>query len=144
MDPNQTLQVLEKEKALLEEFLHLSEQQLLMLDTENLDAVESLLDERMKVMSELTELEASIGNWIDHLRQLPSVEPETHRDLRWLNEDIVELANRVMEIDQKTCRRLEAIKERTHSELREVNQGARALSQYGSSYYLPPALDLEA
>lgn len=144
MDPNRVLSALEKEKELLVEFLDLSEQQLHMLESEDIDAVEALLEERMKLMSDLTEIESSLGNWIEQVRLQPVIDHETHRDLRWLNDDIVALANRVMEVDQKTCSRLETIKHRTTSDLRDLNHGARAISRYGDSFYLPPQMDLEA
>ena len=113
MDSNEILKALEKERALLEDFICLSEEQLLLLEDENIDAVNSLLEKRADLMMELTAIEATLGTWISQIRTDPAVTPEMMREFRAVNDEIVSMANHIMEIDDQTHARLDMIKERT-------------------------------
>ncbi len=134
MHPAQVLKTLERERALLEDFICLSQEQLLLLEEENLDAVNSLLQRRADLMIELTAIEATLGTWISQIRTDPTVTAEMMRELRAVNDEIVSMANHIVEIDEQTHARLDAIKERTRTELQEVDRGARALHQYADVY----------
>src|SRR2546426_10636126 len=113
MDSNQILKALERERALLEDFICLSEEQLLLLEDENIDAVNSLLEKRADLMIELTAIEATLGTWISQIRTDPAVTPEMMREFRAVNDEIVSMANHIMEIDDQTHARLDMIKDRT-------------------------------
>ena len=51
-------------------------------------------------------------------------------ELRSLNDDIVQLANQVVDIDEQSHWRLDLIKTRTSAELQTLNKGSRALKGY--------------
>ena len=69
MDSRQILKALERERQLLEDFICLSEEQLLLLEDENIDAVHSLLERRADLMMEMTAIEATLGTWISQIRR---------------------------------------------------------------------------
>ncbi|HLQ75870.1 MAG TPA: flagellar export chaperone FlgN [Terriglobia bacterium] len=130
MNATQILNALERERMLLREFRTLSEQQLMLLETEDMDAVNQLLDQRGDLMLELSAVEATLGTWIDQIRTDPAVTNEVLGELRSLNDDIVQLANQVVDIDEQSHWRLDLIKTRTSSELQTLNKGSRALKGY--------------
>lgn len=135
---------LERERQLLGEFRSLSEQQLELLADENIDGVESLLGHRAELMVELTAIESTLGTWITQIRHDPSVTTETMKELRGLNDEIVDLAKEVVAIDAETHWRLDLIRDRTKTELRDINSGARAMSGYEATLQIPqPGIDFE-
>jgi hypothetical protein len=134
MDSVQILKALERERQLLEDFMCLSEEQLLLLEAENIEAVNSLLQRRADLMMELTAIEATLGTWISQIRMDPSVTPEMMRELRAVNDEIVSMANHIVEIDEQTHERLDMIKQRTRRELQELDKGGRALQLYAQTY----------
>ena len=144
MNSKQILNSLERERELLEEFRSISEQQLCLLDDENIDGVESLLGRRADLMVELTAIESTLGTWISQIRDDPSVTAETMQELRFVNDEIVEMAKEVVTIDAETHWRLDLIRDQTQSELKEVNSSLQMLAQYGGSLQQDqPRLDLE-
>ena len=130
MNATQILNALERERMLLREFRTLSEQQLMLLETEDMEAVNQLLDQRGDLMLELSAVEATLGTWIEQIRTDPAVSNEVLSELRSLNDDIVQLANQVVDIDEQSHWRLDLIKTRTSSELQSLNKGSRALKGY--------------
>ena len=144
MNSLEILTTLERERSLLEEFRSLSEQQLKLLEDENIDGVENLLGYRGELMVELTAIEATLGTWISQIRHDPSVTKETMHELRMLNDEIVQLAKEVVAIDAETHWRLDLIRERTRDELKEINTGVQALTQYEATLGLDPELDFDA
>jgi FlgN protein len=142
MDSVKVLQALERERQLLEEFLCLSEEQLILLEDENIDAVNSLLEKRSDLMIELTAIEATLGTWISQIRTDPSVTPAMMRELRAINDEIVSMANHIVEIDEQTHERLDIIKEKASRELQELNRAGRALHLYAEAYR-PGGLNLK-
>ena len=134
MDPVQVLKALERERELLEDFICLSQEQLLLLNDENLDAVNSLLAKRADLMIELTAIEATLGTWITQIRTDPTASADMMRELRAVNNEIVSMANHIVEIDEQTHARLDEIKERSRRELQETDRGARALNGYADAY----------
>jgi hypothetical protein len=133
MNSVEILRALERERALLEDFICLSEEQLLLLADENIDAVNSLLQRRADLMIELTAIEATLGTWISQIRSDPSVTPEMMRELRAVNDEIVSMANHIVEIDEQTHARLDAIKEKARMELQEIDRGEKALHLYAEA-----------
>ena len=142
MDSVKVLQALERERQLLEEFICLSEEQLILLEDENIDAVNSLLEKRADLMIELTAIEATLGTWISQIRTDPSVTPAMMRELRAINDEIVSMANHIVEIDEQTHERLDIIKQKASRELQELNRGGRALHLYAEAYR-PSGLNLK-
>jgi hypothetical protein len=134
MDSVTVLKALERERRLLEDFICLSEEQLLLLEDENIEAVNSLLQRRADLMMELTAIEATLGTWISQIRTDPSVTPEMMRELRSVNDEIVSMANHIVEIDEQTHNRLDMIKQRTCRELQELDKGSKALRVYADMY----------
>ena len=134
MDSVQILKALERERELLEDFICLSEEQLLSLEDENLDAVNSLLQNRADLMIELTAIEATLGTWISQIRTDPSITSEMMLELRAVNDEIVSMANHIVEIDEQTHARLDMIKQKSRSELQEINRGGQALHLYAEAY----------
>ena len=138
MNATQILNALERERTLLREFRSLSEQQLQLLESENMEAVNQLLDQRGDLMLELTAVEATLGTWIDQIRTDPSISNAVLGELRSINDDIVQLANQVVEIDEQSHWRLDLIKTRAGSELQTLNKGTRALKGYERGYGIGP------
>jgi len=141
VNATQILNALERERTLLREFRSLSEQQLQLLESENMEAVNQLLDQRGDLMLELTAVEATLGTWIDQIRMDPTISNAVLGELRSINEDIVQLANQVVEIDEQSHWRLDLIKTRASSELQTLNKGTRALKGYERGYGIGPNME---
>lgn len=129
MDSAKVLTALERERQLLEDFICLSEEQLVLLEDENIEGVNSLLQRRADLMMELTAIEATLGTWISQIRTDPSVTADMMRELRAVNDDIVNMANHIVDIDEQTHARLDMIKQKA-GELQELNRAGRALQIY--------------
>lgn len=144
MNSDQILISLERERELLEEFRSISEEQLHLLNDENIDGVESLLGRRADLMVELTAIESTLGTWITQIRDDPSVTTEMMRELKSVNDEIVEMAKEVVAIDAETHWRLDLIRQQAQDELRDVNSSLQMLTQYGGNLdRARPRLDLE-
>ena len=144
MDSVQVLKALERERELLEDFICLSEEQLLLLEDENIDAVNTLLQRRADLMVEMTAIEATLGTWISQIRSDPSVTPQMMRELRAVNDEIVSMANHIVEIDEQTHTRLDMIKQRNRAELQELDRGGRAIHLYADAYRPQDGFNLKA
>jgi len=134
MDSTEIVNALTRERELLEDFICLSEEQLLLLADEDLDSFDTLLQRRSDLMMELTAIEGTLGTWITQIRSDPSVTPEIMEELRAINDEIVRMANHIVEIDEQAHARLDLIKQRTHAELRTVDKGKRPLRGYSTGY----------
>jgi hypothetical protein len=134
MNSVQVLDALEQERQLLEDFISLSEEQLRLLEDENIEAVDALLQRRADLTMGLTAIEATLGTWISQIRTDTSVTPELMHELRSVNDEIVSLANHIVEIDEQTHERLDMIKKKASRELQELNRGGRALQLYADAY----------
>ena len=141
MDSAQILKALERERELLEDFICLSEEQLLLLEDENIEAVNSLLQRRADLMLEMTAIETTLGTWISQIRSDPSVTADMMRELRAMNDEIVSMANHIVEIDEQTHTRLDEIKQRNRSELQNLDQGRQALRLYADRYDRPKEIN---
>src|SRR5437868_4962750 len=140
MDSVQILKALERERELLEDFICLSEEQLLLLEDENIDAVDSLLERRADLMMEMTAIEATLGTWITQIRTDPSVTPQMIKELRAVNDEIVSMANHIVEIDEQTHAQLDLIKYRTKTKAQNLHRGGQALPLYADAYKPPKNL----
>jgi TolA-binding protein len=143
MHSAQILKALERERQLLEDFICLSEEQLLLLEAENIEGVNSLLKRRAELMMELTAIEATLGTWIWQIRTDASVTPDMMRELRSVNDEIVSMANHIVEIDEQTHERLELIKQRAQRQLQQLDRGGRALQVYAQACTIEPSLHKE-
>src|SRR6059058_2405240 len=100
MTSAQILDALEREKELLEDFICLSEEQLLLLADEDLDGFDALLQRRASLMRELTAIEATLSRWICQIRTHPAVSAEVMDQMRTVNDEIVRMANHIVRIDE--------------------------------------------
>ena len=123
MDSAIVLQALEKERMLLEEFIYLSEDQVLFMEDRNFEAM-SLFERRADLMVELTAIEATLGTWIDQIRLDPSITAAMMDELRAVSAEIVTMANHIVEIDERTHARLDMLKQRARTKLQEIEQSA--------------------
>jgi len=142
VDVKEVLNALERERQLLREFHDLSSQQLTLLDDENLDDMGKLLDARSDLMLELTAIETTLGTWITQIRNDPKVTTELLRELRVINDEIVHLANEIVELDEQTHWRLDLIKQKAADELRGLNRSNDMLSGYSVTLRIQPNLEL--
>ena len=107
----QTLDALEREKALLENFIGLSGEQLLLLRDEDLSDFHTLLLRRERLMLVLTEMKQTLTVRIKAIRTKPLVTPLTVEQMKSIKEqinsisdEIVRAATDVVEIDQQLSR----------------------------------------
>ena len=133
MNSLEVLEALERERQLLEDFICLSEEQLMLLADENIAAVDALLQRRADLTMGLTAIEATLGTWISQIRTDPSVSPELLHELRAVNEEIVSMANHIIDIDEQTHERLDMIKQKAQRELQNLDRGGRALHLYADA-----------
>ena len=135
MDSIQILAALERERKLLEDFICLSEEQLLLLEDENVEAVNSLLQRRADLMVELTAIESTLGTWIMQIRNDPTVSSGMLRELRTVNDEIVQMANHIVEIDEQTHAKLDAIKQRARTQIQNrTRDPERCISTHRRTY----------
>ena len=134
---------LTRERELLEDFICLSEEQLLLLADEDLDGFDTLLQRRADLMMELTAIEGTLGTWINQIKSDPAVTPEMMNELRSINDEIVRMANHIVEIDEQAHARLDLIKQRTHSQLQNIDKGRQTLRGYSTGYTKKPRLGLK-
>src|SRR5438309_3320796 len=142
VEVSQVLNALERERELLQEFYVLSSQQLALLDDENLDDMGKLLDARSDLMLELTAIEATLGTWITQVRNDSKVTSEVLRELRIVNDEIVHLANEIMELDEQTHWRLDLIKQKAADELSGMNRTQNMFEGYSLTLRIEPNFEL--
>jgi hypothetical protein len=138
VDIGQVLNALECQRELLREFYDLSSQQLALLDDEDLDGIGKLLDARSDLMLEITAIETTLGTWITQLRTERKITNEVLLELRLINDEIVHLANEIVELDEQAHWRLDLIKQRSAEELRSLNRSSNALSGYYATLRIQP------
>jgi hypothetical protein len=138
VEVTQVLNALERERELLREFYVLSNQQLALLDDENLDDMGKLLDARSDLMLELTAIETTLGTWIIQLRNESKITAEVMKELRMMNDEIVRLANEIVDLDEQTHWRLDLIKQKAAGELKGLNRSQNALSSYSMTLRIEP------
>jgi hypothetical protein len=144
VDVNQVLSALERERELLREFYDLSSRQLALLDDENLDDMGRLLDARSDLMLELTAIETTLGTWITQLRNDSKITSEVLHELRLMNDEIVHLANEIVELDEQTHWRLDLIKQKAAEELQGINRSRPALAAYTHTVRIEPNFKLNS
>jgi len=122
MDSAIVLKVLERERALLQEFMYLSQDQVLFMEDRNVEAM-SLFEHRADLMIELTAIDATLDTWINQIRTDPAVTPEMMYELRTVSDEIVSMANHIIEIDEQIHACLDVLKERARTKLQEIEPG---------------------
>jgi hypothetical protein len=125
MDSAEILKALERERELLEDFIRLSEEQLLSIEPKKLNTVDSLLAKRANLMMELMAIEATLATWIGQFRSDPSISSEVMHELRSANHEIVSIANHIIDIDEQTNAHLDALKYAWQAELQGMNRRRR-------------------
>jgi hypothetical protein len=140
---SQVLSALERERELLREFHDLSNQQLALLDDEDLDGIGKLLDARADLMLELTAIETTLGTWITQLRNDRKITTDVLHELRLINDEIVNLANEIVELDEQAHWRLDLIKQKSGQELRTMNRSQNMLAGYAATLRIQPNLKLK-
>ena len=68
--------------------------------------------------------------WISQIRTDPSVTAEMMKELRAVNDEIVSMANHIVEIDEQTHTRLDMLKDRTRREMSDIDRGRPSLHLY--------------
>jgi hypothetical protein len=134
MNSAQILNALEREKELLEDFICLSEEQLLLLADEDLEGFDTLLQRRGSLMKELTAIEGTLSRWISHIRIDTTVSREMMTQMRSVNDEIVRMANHIVRIDEVAHARLDIIKHKASAELRRIERRRGVFGQYASRY----------
>ena len=71
-------------------------------------------------MMELTAIEATLGTWITQIRTDPAVTAEMIHELRTINDEIVSMANHIVEIDEQTHERLDMINQKSRRGVPEM------------------------
>jgi hypothetical protein len=89
-------------------------------------------------MLELTAIETTLGTWITQLRNDSKITGEVLRELRIVNDEIVRLANEIVELDEQTHWRLDLIKQKTADELKTTHRSQNALSSYSMTLRIEP------
>jgi hypothetical protein len=130
VEVTQILNALEREQELLREFYVLSTQQLALLDHENLDDmgkfdIGKLLDTRSDLMLELTAIETTLETWISQLRNESKITSDVFKELCMVNDEIVRLANEILELDEQMQWRLDLIKQKASEQLHGLNRCRR-------------------
>jgi hypothetical protein len=113
VDAFQVLKALEHEQKLLREFCNLSERQRALFNGENRDILSALLLQRSDLMLELSAVDATLGTWIDQIQGDFRVSSEIITQLGIINDDIVQLATQIVEIDEEAQCRLGWVRERS-------------------------------
>jgi len=134
VDVSQVLDALEREWELLREFRELSSQQLALLDDESAEDMNKLLDTRSDLMLELTAIETTLGTWITQLRNESMITGEVVQELRLINDEIVQLANQLVELDEQAHRR----KQKAADEFLRVNRSNEELPAYSVTLRIRP------
>jgi hypothetical protein len=97
-----------------------------------------LLDARSDLMLKLTAIETTLGTWITQLRNESKITGEVLQELRLINDEIVQLANEIVELDEQTHWRLDLIKQKTADDLRQVNRSNQMLTTYSATLRIQP------
>jgi hypothetical protein len=138
MNAAQILDTLMKERALLEDFICLSGEQLLLLEDEDLTGFDGLLQRRADLMIELTTVENTLGKWINRIQHDQSVTPGMMEEFRAINDEIVSMANHIVAIDEEAHARLDRIKQQTHKQIQSVDKRRRDLRGTTTTATPPP------
>jgi histidine ammonia-lyase len=93
-------------------------------------------------MLELTAIETTLGTWIGQIRNDSTVTTDVLRELRCTNDDIVRLANEIVELDDQAHWQLDLIREQSARELCEVNRGYGAMTGYGATLHVSLEMDI--
>ena len=137
MTTTRMLEALEQEKALLEDFICLSEEQVLFLKDENLDGFDALLHKRAHLMMDLSIIEVKLAQWIQSIYHDPSVAPATLEQMRRMNDEIVRMANHIIQIDEHAQREFDDIKKRTRAEIVDFNKARPSRTTPSFEYPIP-------
>jgi len=100
MDLNQAFSLLRKEKELLAQALDLAECQLELLESGRIEDFDVLLSLRATPMTQLAGIETNFGEEMPEIGNTLSANEAS--EFQELNTQIITMANRIIEIDQKS------------------------------------------
>jgi len=75
----------------------------MLLQNENVPVINSLLQQRDDLMTELASIEAMLGTWISEIRRDRVVTAERMGQLNVVKDEIVGMANHILRIDEQAC-----------------------------------------
>jgi hypothetical protein len=101
MDSKRVVTALRREKKLLEQVLHLAECQLELVQTGRLEDLELLLSLRAEPMRELAMSEVNVLAEMPHFEHDRTLTPREIEELHCLNLQIINLADRIVGIDER-------------------------------------------
>jgi hypothetical protein len=99
MNFNQAVSVLNREKELLTQVVDLAECQLELIESGRLEDLEVLLSLRAKPMAQLSDIEIEFGDEMPQGRN--NLSANENYEFEELNNQIITMANRIIEIDEK-------------------------------------------
>jgi hypothetical protein len=99
MDASHILEALQEQKDLLEHFIGLSKQHLLLWEDEDLTEHGAVLETRADLMSALREMSEAVSIRIRQIHADPRT-GATSDEVRQLNEEIIAAATHIMDIDE--------------------------------------------
>jgi len=141
VDISQILDALERERELLREFREISGQHLVLLYDENVRGMSKLLDARSDLMLELTAIETTLGTWITQLRNEPNITGEVLQELLLINNEIVQFANKIVELDEQAHWRLDLIWQKAANGSRRLNRSNEMLTSYTAPLPIQPNIE---
>jgi hypothetical protein len=109
MNTKDILAALDRQKTLLEDLICISGEQLLLLDNDDLEELDSLLERRSRITIELTAIDDEIEAWMGQTRHDPTVSRETMLQLVEMNHEIVCMAAHIDLLDSAAEAWLDAI-----------------------------------
>jgi len=89
------------QREMLEHFIGLSKEHLLLWEDEDLAAYDAVLQRRACLMSELIMMAETVATRIRQIHDNPFRASTTPDELRDINDEIVHLATHIMDIDEK-------------------------------------------
>ena len=100
MDAPNTLETLQRQRELVEHFIGLSQEHLQLWEGENRTGLEALFERRALLMSELKMMAETVALWIRKMHTNPSGPGATMEEMRQLNNEIVDIATHIIDIDE--------------------------------------------
>jgi len=97
----QTLETLERQRELVEHFIGLSREHLLLWEGENQSGLEPIFERRALLMCELTMMADTVTEWIREIYANPLMAGTSFEEVRQLNEEIVDVATHIIDIDER-------------------------------------------
>jgi hypothetical protein len=82
-------------------------------------------------MMDLSLIEVKLAEWIQSIYEDPTVAPATLEQMRRMNDEIVRMANHVIQIDEHAQREFDDIKQRTRAEIIDFDRSRPTRKRLG-------------